>query len=162
MEGEISGLEMHSQTPKGTSAMNVRFRPHGQRRSGLSVAAVLFLVICLSVPSLAIARLARSFDLRFIFGYILAISVLTLWFYWDDKRRAESGDWRTPESTLHFTELLGGWPAAFIAQHTLRHKISKTSYQLTFWTIVAFHEAVSCDFLSDWHYSEEALKLIQH
>ena len=122
---------------------------------------MILLVALLLFPSLASLRLARSFDPRFIFGYLISISGLTFWLYWHDKRRAEADGWRTPESTLHLAELLGGWPAAFLAQRAFRHKISKTSYQIAFWTIVAVHEAASFDFLSEWHYSQAAIRLLR-
>lgn len=121
---------------------------------------MILLVALLLIPSLAGLRLARSFDPRFVLGYFVAISGFTFWLYWHDKRRAETDGWRTPESTLHFAELLGGWAAAFLAQRTLRHKISKTSYQVAFWAIVAVHEAASFDFLSEWRYSQAAIRLL--
>ncbi|GJM18995.1 MAG: hypothetical protein DHS20C14_12080 [Phycisphaeraceae bacterium] len=58
-----------------------------------------------------------------------------------DKRAARRGAWRTPESTLHLIELLGGWPGALAAQRMLRHKNRKRRYQLVFWCIVALHAA---------------------
>jgi len=57
-----------------------------------------------------------------------------------DKGRAERGQWRTPENTLHITELLGGWPGALIAQQVFRHKTRKVSFQVVFWLIVALHQ----------------------
>jgi len=69
------------------------------------------------------------------------MSTVAFSLYWVDKRRAVRGDWRIRESTLHLIELLGGWPGALLAQRVLRHKWRKTSYVLTFWTIVAVHAA---------------------
>jgi uncharacterized membrane protein YsdA (DUF1294 family) len=139
----------------------VKTRFQKQRQKHPCIVNVILLVALLVFPSLASIRLARSFDPRLIFGYLAAVSGLTFWLYWRDKRRAESDGWRTPESTLHLAELLGGWPAAFLAQRTFRHKISKTSYQLAYWTIVAFHESVSFDFVSEWHYSKAAIRLFR-
>ncbi|MBT4161108.1 MAG: DUF1294 domain-containing protein [Gammaproteobacteria bacterium] len=53
-----------------------------------------------------------------------------------DKRAAEKGEWRTPESTLHLISLLCGWPGAFLAQKVFRHKTRKVSFQITFWVTV--------------------------
>jgi uncharacterized membrane protein YsdA (DUF1294 family) len=61
---------------------------------------------------------------------------------------------------LHLAEFLGGWPAAFLAQRAFRHKISKSRYQLAFWMIVVFHEAASVDFLSEWRYSQAAIRFL--
>jgi uncharacterized membrane protein YsdA (DUF1294 family) len=140
--------------------MNASFQHQRQRRSNLSIVALILLVALLLLPVLASLRLARSFDPRFVFGYLCVISGVTFWLYWHDKRRAETDGWRTPESTLHLAELLGGWPAAFLAQRTFRHKISKISYQIAFWAIVAFHEAASFDFLSEWRFSQAAIRLL--
>ncbi|MEO6052997.1 MAG: DUF1294 domain-containing protein [Chthoniobacterales bacterium] len=132
-----------------------------QPRSSFFIITAILLIGLLVAPSLACLRLAHSFDPRFVFGYVIAISCLTFWIYWHDKRRAQTGGWRTPESTLHLLELLGGWPAAFIAQRTFRHKISKTRYQVVFWIIVMLNEMIAIDFLCDWHFSKEAIKLLQ-
>ena len=37
------------------------------------------------------------------------------------------GAWRIREGTLHLVEALGGWPGAFLAQQTMRHKTVKLS-----------------------------------
>lgn len=135
-------------------------RPRQQRRPRFGVLPTLSLLALALFPGLACLQLARSVDPRFVCAYVAAISALTLWLYWHDKRRAIVGGWRTPESTLHLLELLGGWPAAFLAQRAFRHKISKVRYQVTFWLIVALHQAVTFDFLSDWRYSQATLALL--
>lgn len=123
--------------------------------------AVLVLIGLLVLPLLASLRLAQSFDPRLILGWIVVICTVTFWLFWHDKRRAQTNEWRTREADLHFVELLGGWPAAFLAQRMFRHKTSKTSYQQTFWAIVAFHEAAAFDFLSEWRYSHAAMKFFE-
>jgi uncharacterized membrane protein YsdA (DUF1294 family) len=70
-----------------------------------------------------------------------AVSLLTFALYWDDKRRATRGAWRTSEAMLHFFELMGGWPGALIAQQRFRHKNRKVSFQVVFWAIVLAHQA---------------------
>lgn len=67
------------------------------------------------------------------------LNVLTFAAYAFDKRAAQRGRWRTPESQLHLLELLGGWPAAGVAQQLLRHKRSKTTYRRTYIAMVALH-----------------------
>lgn len=66
----------------------------------------------------------------------LVASFITLMFYWKDKSAARNGRWRTPESTLHFLALIGGWPGALMAQATLRHKSSKASFRIVFFITV--------------------------
>src|SRR5262245_48258130 len=53
-------------------SMNPRFH-HGQRRRRLSTPAMLVFIVLLLLPALASLRLARSFDPRVIFGYLIAI-----------------------------------------------------------------------------------------
>jgi uncharacterized membrane protein YsdA (DUF1294 family)/cold shock CspA family protein len=66
------------------------------------------------------------------------INLITYAFYAIDKAAATRGAWRTPESQLHLLALLGGWPAAAIAQQRLRHKTSKPEFRAVFWfTVIA-------------------------
>ncbi len=67
------------------------------------------------------------------------MSAVAFVMYRADKRRAVRGDWRISESTLHTIELLGGWPGAWVAQRTFRHKWNKMQYVSVFWMIVAVH-----------------------
>lgn len=69
----------------------------------------------------------------------LGMSGIAFIFYHEDKFRAQQRRWRISESTLHLLEWLGGWIGAYVAQHLLRHKNIKPSYQLEFRTIVAVH-----------------------
>ena len=69
-------------------------------------------------------------------GYLLAVNVLTYLAFRSDKRRSEVRAWRTPEKTLLTLALVGGWPAAKLAQRRLRHKTRKTSYRFVFWCAV--------------------------
>jgi uncharacterized membrane protein YsdA (DUF1294 family)/cold shock CspA family protein len=72
----------------------------------------------------------------------LVMSLVTYFMYAGDKARAQRGDRRTPEQTLHLCELAGGWLGGFVAQKRIRHKSKKESYQVTFWAIVALHYIV--------------------
>jgi uncharacterized membrane protein YsdA (DUF1294 family)/cold shock CspA family protein len=66
----------------------------------------------------------------------LILSLVTFLAYALDKSAAETGRWRTQESTLHFFGLVGGWPGAVFAQQLLRHKSAKTEFQTVFWITV--------------------------
>lgn len=70
-----------------------------------------------------------------------AVSVITFGAYHADKGKAIRGEWRTPESTLHLLEMMGGWPGALIAQQALRHKNRKPAFLVAFWLIVILHIA---------------------
>jgi hypothetical protein len=54
------------------------------------------------------------------------------------------------------TELLGGWPGAFLAQRRLRHKCSKVSYQFVFWLIVLAYQFAAFDSIQNWRFSRAA------
>ena len=78
------------------------------------------------------------------------MSIACFLVYYADKRSARSGAWRVPENVLHFFELCGGWPGAFIAQRVLRHKSSKGSYLFTYWPIVQLYQYIGYDGPRDW------------
>lgn len=59
--------------------------------------------------------------------------------YKKDKSAAEWDEWRTPESTLHFISVIGGWPGALIAQSKLRHKSKKFTFKVVYWTTVTIN-----------------------
>jgi len=69
-------------------------------------------------------------------GVYLVISTLAFLAYAADKSAARRQAWRTPESTLHFLALAGGWPGALLAQQFLRHKSTKAEFRSVFWATV--------------------------
>lgn len=71
----------------------------------------------------------------------LIVSLITFIAYALDKSKAQRGVWRTPESTLHFLALIGGWPGAAIAQQVLRHKSKKKEFLVIFWFTVIINSA---------------------
>lgn len=106
------------------------FRKTKRNYGSLSiVVAVSFLLIV--VISVFFARI----PLHILFLY-MAASLLTFIVYALDKSAAQSGAWRTQESTLHMLSLAGGWPGALIAQQKLRHKSKKPSFRFVFWLTV--------------------------
>jgi len=111
----------------------------------LSFTFGLRLGFLLLLPAFAIVHYATN--LKLVLGYILVISTFTWFAYAHDKKRAQTGGWRIPEAQLHLLEILGGWPAAFLAQRYIRHKTKKTSYRITFWLIILFHQYVALDAL---------------
>jgi len=68
--------------------------------------------------------------------YLLVINTLTFLTYGYDKTAAVKNHRRIPENKLHLMELIGGSPAAMIAQLVFRHKTKKGSFQIVFWAIV--------------------------
>ncbi len=77
----------------------------------------------------------------------LGMGAVTFGLYSSDKKRAELGQWRIAESTLHLVALLGGWAGGLFAQQWLRHKTQKRSFQRVFWLIVSSHLLMWTDWL---------------
>ncbi|WP_394004314.1 DUF1294 domain-containing protein [Luteimonas sp. WGS1318] len=69
----------------------------------------------------------------------LGLNLATFVLYGVDKHAARNRRRRTPESHLHLLELLGGWPAAWLAQRLLRHKSAKPAYRTVYRRMVALH-----------------------
>ena len=69
----------------------------------------------------------------------LAASLTAAVAYGVDKSAAQSGRWRTAESTLHVLALMGGWPGALVAQRFFRHKSRKRSFRVAFLGTVALN-----------------------
>lgn len=66
-------------------------------------------------------------------------STVTFLAYAFDKAAAKNQQWRMRENTLHFCSLIGGWPGALVAQKLVRHKSSKLSFQVAFWSTVVLN-----------------------
>lgn len=60
--------------------------------------------------------------------YMAAINVVTYLAFWIDKERARAGRYRIPERRLLLLALMGGSPAAMLAQRRLRHKTRKQPF----------------------------------
>ena len=69
----------------------------------------------------------------------IPLSTVTFFAYGWDKVSATGGHRRTPESSLHTLEMLGGWPGAWLAQPLWRHKSRKASYRAAFLMAVALN-----------------------
>jgi uncharacterized membrane protein YsdA (DUF1294 family)/cold shock CspA family protein len=105
------------------------------------------LLVLLILPVAGVADLAMNYQAPWAILVYVVASLLTYYFYWDDKRRAKRNEWRIPEANLHLWALVGGWPGAFIAQQQFRHKTKKVSFLIVFWLVVAAHQIVWFDWL---------------
>lgn len=76
-----------------------------------------------------------------LIGYAAGINVAAFFLYGYDKAAAEGRRLRVPENVLHAAALLGGSPAALLAQQVFRHKTTKPSFRVSFWLIVAVQVA---------------------
>lgn len=100
-------------------------------------------VVAIVAYALLVAWAIRAGRLPFETMFLpMILSAITYVVYALDKHAAQTGRWRTQETRLHLLEFLGGWPGAWIAQQTLRHKSRKPGYRVVFWTMVVLHVAV--------------------
>lgn len=112
----------------------------------LPLKLALFAALC-ALPACGALQLFLGTGLIWVLCVYPLLSLISFVQYWNDKHSAQKGRWRTPENTLHITELLGGWPGALLAQQVFRHKTRKLSFQLVFWLIVLAHQAFWIDHL---------------
>lgn len=143
------------------TSVRARLSVTATKRNSVGAGAYLILLLLLTLPVYALSRCVRWVDWRILVGVAGVASLFTYFAYRADKRRAELDEWRIPEVTLHFGELLGGWPGAFLAQRKYRHKTAKVSFQLIFWIIVLLHEMIALDFLLKWQLSSTVLQWIR-
>ncbi len=76
-----------------------------------------------------------------VLAWYAVLGIITYGMYAKDKAAAQSGDWRTPESTLHLLSALGGWVGAMVAQTYLRHKSQKPEFRITYYLTVIINLA---------------------
>lgn len=76
-----------------------------------------------------------------VVAWYAALGIITYAMYAKDKAAAQSGDWRTSESTLHLLSALGGWVGAMVAQTYLRHKSQKAEFRIAYYLTVIINMA---------------------
>ncbi|MCH1783237.1 DUF1294 domain-containing protein [Psychrobacter glaciei] len=76
-----------------------------------------------------------------VVGWYVALGLITYVMYAKDKAAAQSGAWRTSESTLHLLSALGGWVGAMVAQTYLRHKSQKPEFRVAYYLTVVINMA---------------------
>ena len=129
-------------------------------RGRFGLVAILLLIALLVSPALTVMKLRIDPAVAAI--YTLVVNGITYAVYASDKKRAQQpGARRKRELTLHFLELMAGWPGAFVAQRRLRHKCVKRKYQIVFWLIVAIHQYVAFGFLQGWELPKAILRAIR-
>lgn len=152
------GEEVHfilGKDAKGRNCAKNAVSAHGGGH-GTGFLSLVLLCALLGLPAIALQRL--PIELWKTMAYALTISLITYAAYASDKRRARTRAWRIPEAHLHMLELLGGWPGAWLAQHDLRHKCSKGSYQFIFLLIILIHQFAAYDSLQNWRLSRALIK----
>lgn len=92
----------------------------------------LFLAFIFLFAAFIIERTLMGFLPRVVPFIFAGANLIVFLYYYQDKVSAIKKGWRTPESTLHFMSLLGGWGGAYIAQKTFRHKHKKASFMMIY------------------------------
>lgn len=115
-------------------------------RFKLSLKILAVLAVC-SLPVWGSLQMLHKLNFIWPLVIYLVVSMVTFFIYRSDKRRAQAGERRFTENSLHLFELLGGWPGALLAQQIYRHKTRKLSFQLLFWLIVVIHQVFWLDWL---------------
>jgi uncharacterized membrane protein YsdA (DUF1294 family)/cold shock CspA family protein len=121
-------------------SMSTRTAPKLAGASRAHVALALS-VSGLFLLALVIATLMGKLTMLALPWY-LALSTITFFAYGLDKTAARRDFRRTPERVLQTLALVGGWPGAWIAQQTIRHKSNKLSFQIEFWICIVVNVIV--------------------
>ena len=96
---------------------------------------IICIVYILALAALSLAGLLNGMTLLFV----SLINLITYWVYAQDKEAAQAGNRRVPENTLHILSVLGGWPAAWLAQQRLRHKTQKQPFRNIYFCTIVFN-----------------------
>lgn len=77
-------------------------------------------------------------------AYLVLLSIITFIAYGADKKKAESGKWRTKEKTLLLLSFFGGAFGGYPAMLIFRHKTKGEHWYFTFvnWLGLAIHVAL--------------------
>ena len=107
-----------------------------KKAEGSSFLSIIFVLMFAIVIFILVAT--RKIPIGIATLYFGA-SLVTFIIYAMDKSAAKNESRRTPESSLHFLSLIGGWPGALVAQYTLRHKSKKQSFRSVFFITVVMN-----------------------
>ena len=78
---------------------------------------------------------------------LLALNLLTILAFWQDKMRAVAGERRIPEAELLGLAIFGGSPGALLARQIFRHKTRKQPFSTHLFLIVALQAGALIGFL---------------
>lgn len=138
--------------PRAQKALYLKAARHASPRSrGLMLACTIAAAF---FALLAALSATGHMPILLLAAYAL-LSVITFAIYGIDKAAAGKGRRRTPEATLLFAGLIGGWPGALVAQRLFRHKTRKQPFQVIFWCGVV----VNCGVIGWLIYTGEAARL---
>lgn len=85
--------------------------------------------------------------IAFLLAGLVAVNLLTMLRFWQDKRRAAAGRRRIPEAHLLGLAVVGGSPGALLARRILLHKTRKQPFSARLHLIAAGQVGVLAAFL---------------
>ena len=134
--GQVVSFEMVT-SPNG-KARGVKVGPVGLAAVSniLMSKRVLLSVIALLIFPLLWWLMKLGMISTLTYSVLSGMSIMTFFMYGVDKWAAMREAQRTPENSLQFCALIGGWPGALLAQQVFMHKTSKRSFQITFRVMV--------------------------
>ena len=91
------------------------------------------------LAAVAILVLVLLVGAHWYVAWLAGWSIVAVWFYWTDKRRAIAGRERIPERVLHGLALIGGFPGAWFGRYAFRHKTRKVSFLIVLVVATAVH-----------------------
>lgn len=103
-----------------------------QKLDFIQIVSVVYILV---LAALTLFGLLSGLTLLFI----SLMNAASYWFYSQDKEAATLGHRRVPENTLHLLAVLGGWPAAWLAQQKLRHKTQKQPFRRIYFCTIALN-----------------------
>lgn len=141
--GEFVSYELRHDEQGRPQALNVtyvvsRSTRRGEERAASLAKTVSGMVAVTFLGGVALAAVIEMLPWWVPGAYIMA-SIAAYVAYKADKKAAGLGTWRTAEAHLLLVGLFGGWPGALFAQHDLRHKNRKASFQVQYWSTVALN-----------------------
>ena len=137
----VSAHAHHEQdrAPRNPMAGHRTRRPRHSRLDGPASGSNVFLPLTVVWAAAIVWATFRGLLPLWVIPVLGLINLLTFYLYWWDKYAAGKGHWRTSEAALQLWALVGGWPAAWLAQQLLRHKSRKESFQSAYNVHVGLH-----------------------
>lgn len=144
VDGEKVSFELGTDSEGRPQSLKILY--NGQRlpktrRKRFSLPPFRLFIVVVFCLMLIVAVGNEELHVAVIYLYLI-MSCVSFLAYAFDKTAALRGQWRTRENTLHFLDLLCGWPGGLIAQTVFTHKTRKPSFLLTTWCMILLNCAV--------------------
>ena len=81
--------------------------------------------------------------LQIVFAALLLVNIVAFAAYGIDKRKAQKGKWRIPESTLLLLAFFGGAPGALMGMRAFRHKTKHRKFKILVPLFLVLHIALA-------------------